>query len=76
MVLKQIGVPVGLIKSSLMSAHNFTQADLKMFAAFYELDGMHTNDDMLLLDILCNHLKDGDESYPELIKSKYTASAC
>ena len=33
-VLKQTGVPAGLIKSSLMGAHNFTQADLKMFAAF------------------------------------------
>ena len=69
-VLKQIGAPVGLIKSSLMGAHNFTQADLTMFARFYELDGMHTNDAMLLLDILGNHLKGEDESYPEVIKSK------
>ena len=76
MVLKQIGAPVGLIKSSLMGAHNFTQADLKMFAQFYKLDGMHTNDAMLLLDILGNHLKGEDDSYPEAIKKRYTASAC
>ena len=59
-VFKQVWVPVGLIKSSLMSAHSFTQEDLKMFAAFYELDGMQSNDAWLLLDILGNHLKGGD----------------
>ena len=64
-----IGVPVGLIKSSLMSAHKFTQADLQMFAAFCKLDGSDSNDDLHLLEILGNHLKNGDESYPELIKN-------
>ena len=75
-VLKQTGQPLGLIKSSLMSAHNFTQKDLQMFAAFNELDGMHSNDDVFLLDILGNHLKDEDDSYPDLIKKKYIECTC
>ena len=75
-LMKQTGLPLGLIKSSLMSAHNFTQKDLQMFAAFNELDGMHSNDDVFLLDILGNHLKDEDDSYPDLIKKKYTECTC
>ena len=77
-VLKEIGAGVGLIKSSLMSSHKFTQKDLQMFAALYELDGKDSNDAVFLLDILGNHLKGGEdeESYPDLIKRRYTASTC
>ena len=47
-----------------------------MFAAFNELDGMHSNDDVFLLDILGNDLKDEDDSYPDLIKKKYIECTC
>ena len=74
-LMKQTGLPLGLIKSSLMSAQNFTHKDLQMFAAFYNLEGMDSNDDVFLLDLLGNNLKEADDdSYPDLIKQKYTES--